>query len=47
MKVLIITNKVKTYALGFQSVVEPMLELNHEVTWAADFSGFSGEKKDQ
>ena len=44
MKVLMITNKVKTYALGFQNVVEPMLEQGHELTWAADFSGFLGDR---
>ena len=40
MKVLMVTNKVKTYALGFQNVIEPMLEQGHELVWAADFSGF-------
>jgi glycosyltransferase involved in cell wall biosynthesis len=44
MKVLLITNKVKTYALGFQNVLEPLKDLGHEVVWAADFSNFVGEK---
>lgn len=44
MRVLMITNKVKTYNLGFQNVVSPLLEQGHEVTWAADFSGFVSEK---
>lgn len=44
MRVLLITNKVKTYALGFQNVLEPLRELGHEVVWAADFSNFVGEK---
>ncbi len=43
MKVLMVTNKVKTYALGFQNVIEPMLEQGHELVWAADFSGFLGD----
>ena len=40
MKVLLVTNKVKTYALGFQNVIEPLTELGHSVIWAADFSQF-------
>lgn len=44
MKVLLITNKVKTYALGFQNVLEPLRDLGHEVVWAADFSNFVGDK---
>lgn len=44
MRVLMITNKVKTYALGFQNVLEPLRELGHEVVWAADFSNFVGDK---
>lgn len=43
MRVLMVTNKVKTYALGFQNVIEPMLEQGHELVWAADFSGFLGD----
>lgn len=44
MKLLLITNKVKTYALGFQNVLNPLKELGHEVVWAADFSNFIGDK---
>lgn len=44
MKVLLITNRVKTYALGFQNVLEPLRTLGHEVVWAADFSNFIGDK---
>lgn len=44
MKVLLITNKVKTYALGFQIVIETMQSLGHEVIWAADFSNFIGDR---
>lgn len=43
MRVLMVTNKVKTYALGFQNVIEPMLEQEHELVWAADFSDFLGD----
>ena len=42
MRILLITNKVKTYALGFQNVIESLMDLGHEVVWAADFSGFIG-----
>lgn len=45
MKILMVTNKVKTYALGFQNVLEPLKQLGHEVIWAADFSGFVGERR--
>lgn len=43
MKVLMITNKVKTYALGFKNMIDPLTELGHEVVWAADFSKFIGD----
>lgn len=45
MKVLLVTNKVKTYALGFQNVLESLQELGHEVVWAADFSDFLSDEK--
>lgn len=44
MKILMVTNKVKTYALGFQNVLEPLGKLGHEVIWAADFSQFVADK---
>lgn len=40
-----ITNRVKTYALGFQNVIIPLRQLGHEVIWAADFSNFVGNIK--
>ena len=46
MKLLLITNKVKTYALGFQNVIEPLYDLGHEVIWAANFSDFVGNRDD-
>ena len=44
MKILMVTNKVKTYALGFQNALEPLGQLGHEVIWAADFSQFVADK---
>lgn len=39
-----VTNKVKTYALGFQNIIEPLQQLGHDLTWAADFSKFVADK---
>ena len=44
MNVLMVTNKVRTYALGFQNVIGPLMELGHSVVWAADFSKFVNDK---
>lgn len=44
MRVLMVTNKVKTYALGFQNVIEPLMSLGHSVVWAADFSQFVADR---
>lgn len=38
-----VTNRVKTYALGFQNVIIPLQQLGHEIFWAADFSNFIGD----
>lgn len=46
MKILMVTNKVKTYALGFQNSFEPLKKLGHDVIWAADFSHFVGSMED-
>ena len=43
MKILMVTNKVKAYALGFRNMIEPLTSLGHEVIWAADFSKFVGD----
>lgn len=43
MRILMVTNKVRTYALGFQNVIGPLTELGHSVVWAADFSPFIGD----
>ena len=40
MKILIISNKVKTFSLGYQNTISQFLKLGHELVWAADFSGF-------
>lgn len=44
MKILLVSNKVKTYNLGFKNEIEPLLEAGHEVVWAADFSSFVGDR---
>lgn len=44
MKILMVTNKVRTYALGFQNSLDPLMSLGHEIIWAADFSMFRGDK---
>lgn len=44
MRILMVTNKVKTYALGFQNVLDPLQQLGHDVIWAADFSQFVADK---
>ncbi len=44
MKILMVTNKVKTYSLSSQITYDALLSLGHEVVWAADFSKFIGDK---
>lgn len=46
MKILMVTNKVKTYALGAKNTFEPLKRLGHDVVWAADFSKFIGNKEE-
>lgn len=43
MKLLVITNKVKAYSLGFQNMFEVLLSLGHDVIWAANFKYFVGD----
>lgn len=43
MKVLMVSNKVRSYALGFQNSINPLKSLDHEIVWAADFSHFNGD----
>lgn len=40
MRILKVTNKVKTYALGFKNVIETLISLGHSIVWAADFSQY-------
>ena len=44
MKILMVTNKVKTYSLSSQITYDALLSLGHEMVWAADFSKFIGDK---
>lgn len=44
MNILMVTNKVRAYSLGHKNVIEPLLEIGHQVIWAADFNFFIGEK---
>ena len=44
MRILMVTSRVKTYALSFQNIFDPLLKLGHEIVWAADFSGFVADK---
>lgn len=46
MKVLIVGNRVRTYALAFQNEIVPLQQLGHEIIWAADFSNYIGNIKD-
>lgn len=43
MKLLMVSNKIKTYPLQYRNILETLFELGHEVVWAADFSGFKGD----
>lgn len=40
MHAVIITNRVKRYVNGFKIMIEPLMELGYEVTWAGDFTEF-------
>lgn len=46
MRVLMVTNKVKTYALGFRNIIDPLRQLGHDIIWAADFSKYVGDKNE-
>ena len=43
MRVLLVTNKVKTYPLMYRLILETLHELGHQIVWAADFSQFIGD----
>ena len=44
MRILMVTNKVKTYALSAQNTFDALSKLGHKVVWAADFSQFIGSR---
>ena len=44
MKILMVTNKVKTYSLSSQITFDALHSLGHDVVWAADFSHFIGDR---
>lgn len=41
-----VSNKVRTYSLGIQNVVNVFLSLGHELIWAANFSDYIGNKEE-
>lgn len=43
VKILLVSNKVKTYSLLYQITLSQLISLGHEVVWAADFSKFIGD----
>lgn len=45
MRILLVTNRIKTYPLMYRLILDSIHELGHEVVWAADFTGFIGDIK--
>lgn len=43
MRILLVTNRIKTYPLMYRLILDSIHELGHEIIWAADFSGFIGD----
>lgn len=43
MKILLVTNRVKTYPLMYRIIIDTIHELGHDIVWAGDFSGFIGD----
>lgn len=43
MKAIVITNQAKVYNNGFKIMIEPLMELGFDVTWAANFDNFKGD----
>ena len=43
MRILIVSNRVRTYQLAVQNFIIPLLELGHEIYWAGDFSNYIGD----
>lgn len=44
MRILMVSNKIKTFPLQYRNILEPLTGLGHEVIWAADFSQFIGSE---
>ena len=44
MRLLMVSNKIKTYPLQYRNILETLYSLGHEVVWAADFSRFVGDR---
>ena len=45
MRILYISNFVKTFSLVFQNELFTLQRLGHEIEWAANFANFVGDKK--
>lgn len=43
MKILMVTNKLKTYPLMYHIIIDTIHELGHEIIWTADFTQFIGD----
>lgn len=43
MRVLIVSNRVKTYQFATQNYIIPLQNLGHELYWAGDFSNYIGD----
>lgn len=46
MRLLMVSNKIKTFPLQYKNILEPLSQLGHNVVWAADFSQYVGQKND-
>ncbi len=46
MRLLMVSNKIKTFPLQYRNILEPLSKLGHEVVWAADFSQFKGDQSE-
>ncbi len=46
MRLLMVSNKIKTFSLQYKNILEVLFELNHEIVWAADFSNYVGNQSD-
>lgn len=45
MKILVVSNRVRTYSLAYQNEFIPLMSLGLEIIWAADFSNFIGNRE--